>query len=119
MPGLAQAAAAVIAALQPGEVVTYGEVAVRAGRPGAARAVGALLARDGTGLPWWRVVRSGGGLAQGERQAALLRAEGVAARGGRITDRELARRLRADAVGGLAEGPGFEPGRQVYPHLPA
>jgi alkylated DNA nucleotide flippase Atl1 len=46
---------AVVGALQPGEVVSYQEVARRAGRPGAARAVGALLADHGDGLPWWRV----------------------------------------------------------------
>lgn len=33
------------------------------------------------GLPWWRVVRADGTLAKGERQAALLRAEGVPLRG--------------------------------------
>ncbi len=85
---------AAIQALEPGEVVTYGEVAARAGRPGAARAVGNILSRA-EGLPWWRVVRAGGHLAKGDRQADLLRREGVAAGGGRITDPELRRRLVA------------------------
>lgn len=87
---------AAIRALEPGEVVTYGEIAVRAGRPGAARAVGNVLSRT-EGLPWWRVVRAGGVLVKGERQAGRLRAEGVAISGCRVADREVRRRL----VGGL------------------
>ena len=55
------AVVAVISGLEPGDVVTYGEVAAEAGFPGAARAVGGLL-RTSTGLPWWRVVGAGGHL---------------------------------------------------------
>ncbi len=71
--------------LQPGDVVTYGEVAAEAGHPGAARAVGNLL-RTGDGLPWWRVVTVSGRLVPGaeERQARLLRAEGVRVNHGRV-----------------------------------
>jgi len=70
----------VLERLQAGEIVTYGEVAREAGYAGAARAVGTLLARDGDGLPWWRVVTSTGRLVPGhEREhARRLRAEGVA-----------------------------------------
>ena len=50
---------AVLRDLRRGEVVSYGEVARRAGYPGAARAVGNVLAR-GVGVPWWRVVRADG-----------------------------------------------------------
>lgn len=75
----------VLEALEPGEVITYGEVAVEAGYPGAARAVGNLL-RSTPGLPWWRVVNAAGRLAPGNetRQAELLRAEGVTVRNGRV-----------------------------------
>jgi alkylated DNA nucleotide flippase Atl1 len=38
--------------LRPGEIATYGEIAAEAGFPGAARAVGNVLART-EGLPWW------------------------------------------------------------------
>ena len=72
---------AVIRALEPGDVVTYGEVAALAGKPGAARGVGAVLAGSGDrGLPWWRVVAANGRLVPGhEREhARRLRAEGVA-----------------------------------------
>lgn len=77
---------AVVAALRPGDVVTYGEVAREAGSPGAARAVGNVLARTGVELPWWRVVQASGRLAPGKetRQARRLRAEGVTVRGHRV-----------------------------------
>lgn len=69
---------AVISSLEPGDVVTYGEVAAEAGYPGAARAVGTLLAKS-EGLPWWRVVGSGGRLRTPDRvrQARMLADEGV------------------------------------------
>jgi methylated-DNA-protein-cysteine methyltransferase related protein len=75
----------VVAAVPPGEVVTYAEVAEEAGSPGAARAVGNVMARS-DGLPWWRVVASDGRLVPGhEREhARRLRVEGVAVRGRRI-----------------------------------
>jgi methylated-DNA-[protein]-cysteine S-methyltransferase len=47
-----------------GEVVSYGELARRAGAPGAARAVGGVMARNPVPLlvPCHRVIASGGGL---------------------------------------------------------
>lgn len=76
-----------IRALQPGEVVSYGEVARRAGFPRRARGVGHVLAaRPGDDLPWWRVVRSDGSLAAPEkpRQQRLLEVEGVDVHDGRV-----------------------------------
>jgi methylated-DNA-protein-cysteine methyltransferase related protein len=75
----------VVRNLGKGEVVSYGEVARRAGYPRAARAVGNVLARS-MGLPWWRVVRANGELAAhgGEEQARRLRREGIAVRDGRV-----------------------------------
>jgi alkylated DNA nucleotide flippase Atl1 len=70
----------VVRAIEAGDVVTYGEVAALAGKPGAARGVGAVLAGSGErGLPWWRVVAANGRLVPGhEREhAKRLRAEGV------------------------------------------
>lgn len=80
--------AAVVAALartEPGDVLSYGEVAAEAGRPGAARAVGGVLQRI-DGLPWWRVVTAAGRLIPHDptRQAALLRAEGVTVSGNHV-----------------------------------
>lgn len=72
--------------LGPGEVVTYGDVAEDAGFPGRSRAVGRLLATTTEEVPWWRVVNAVGRLVPGHEadQAALLRAEGVTVRGGRV-----------------------------------
>ena len=85
MTDFSDAVIAVIERLEPGEVVTYGEVALEAGYPGAARAVGNLL-RETPGLTWWRVVTSDGRLVPGNeiRQAELLRAENVRVSGGRV-----------------------------------
>jgi methylated-DNA-protein-cysteine methyltransferase-like protein len=70
---------AVVQAIGPGDVWTYGEVAEAAGRPGAARAVGRVLATVEAGLPGWRVVTSTGRLVPGleTEHARRLRAEGV------------------------------------------
>ena len=80
------AVVAVLTALRPGEVVTYGEVAAEAGYPGAARAVGNILRNSDGTLPWWRVVNAAGRLVPGheERHAELLAIEGVATRNGKI-----------------------------------
>lgn len=81
------AVTAVISSLEPGDVVTYGEVAAEAGFPGAARAVGTLL-RNSDGLPWWRVVGAGGRIRTPEpaRQIRLLTDEGVLVVGGRVVE---------------------------------
>jgi methylated-DNA-protein-cysteine methyltransferase-like protein len=74
-----QAVHEVLAALPAGEVITYGEVAAEAGRPGAARAVGRAMATSGATMPWWRVVAADGRLAPGKEaeQRRRLLAEGV------------------------------------------
>lgn len=70
---------AVVSSLAAGEVATYAEVAVEAGHPGAAQAVANVLRRV-PGLPWWRVVPTGGRLyrTHAPTQAPLLHAEGIA-----------------------------------------
>ena len=85
MKDFAEEVSAVLMRLKPGEVVSYGEVADQAGFPGAARAVGNLV-RSTPGLPWWRVVAKSGRLAPGceQRQAELLRSEGVTIVDGRV-----------------------------------
>jgi methylated-DNA-protein-cysteine methyltransferase-like protein len=79
---------AVIEALRPGEVVSYGDVAAQAGYPGAARGVGSVLSAT-DGLPWWRVVMVDGRLAPGKEseQGRRLRAEGVSVVNGRVAGR--------------------------------
>lgn len=77
---------AVVGRLAPGEVVSYGDVAAETGHPGAARAVGTVLARADESLPWWRVVTATGRLVPGheQEQARLLAAEGVVIETGRV-----------------------------------
>ncbi|HEV3225909.1 MAG TPA: MGMT family protein [Acidimicrobiales bacterium] len=76
----------VVGDLQPGEVVSYQEVARRAGSAGAARAVGAFLAEHGAPLPWWRVVHKDGTLAAPNvrTQRRRLESEGVEFEAGRV-----------------------------------
>lgn len=86
--GLTDFEAAVVAVLEstePGDVMSYGEIAAEAGWPGAARAVGGVLKRV-PDLPWWRVVAANGRLIphDPERHAEALAAEGVATRNGRV-----------------------------------
>jgi len=81
----ASAVSAVLDHLEPGDVLTYGEVAEEAGYPGGARAVGQFLKRN-TGFPWWRIVNSRGRLAPGNEaaQRQLLESEGVIIKDGHV-----------------------------------
>jgi methylated-DNA-protein-cysteine methyltransferase-like protein len=77
---------AVLHSIGPGEVVTYGDIADDAGYPKQARFVGRLLATTDADVPWWRVVNAAGRLVPGNEreQSALLRAEGVEVRDGKV-----------------------------------
>ena len=74
-----------VSAIPRGRIATYGDVARRAGLPGAARRVGAALRKlpGDTRVPWHRVVNAAGksSLAPGaggeDRQRARLADEGV------------------------------------------
>ncbi len=86
--GLTDFEAAVVAVLEstePGDVMSYGEIAAEAGWPGAARAVGGVLRRV-PDLPWWRVVAANGRLIPHapERHAEALAAEGVETKNGKV-----------------------------------
>ena len=81
----------VIRSIPRGSVASYGEIAARAGLPGRARLVGRVLGEfSGTGLPWYRVLRSDGRLAfpPGSRsfreQVRQLAGEGVLVIRGRV-----------------------------------
>lgn len=79
----------VLRRIPQGRVVTYGDVARMAGRPGAARAVGQIMRRaDEPGLPYHRVIAAGGRLGGFGRlpqmKADLLTAEGHTVRRGRV-----------------------------------
>ncbi len=75
----------VIKAIPEGDVLSYGEVAARAG-VASARQVGQLLSEDSQDLPWHRVVRADGRCAPHLRdeQLARLRAEGADVVGDRV-----------------------------------
>jgi methylated-DNA-protein-cysteine methyltransferase related protein len=78
-PDLQRAIEEVLRSLEPGDVVTYGEVAEEAGWPGRSRAVGRVLSTNGGAFPWWRVVNAAGRLVPGHEaeQARRLAEEGV------------------------------------------
>ncbi|WP_427018705.1 MGMT family protein [Pseudarthrobacter sp. P1] len=72
-----------VAALIPaGHVLSYGDIAVLL-ESGGPRQVGSVLARYGSDVPWWRVIRAGGLPPQGHDERALAQylSEGTALRG--------------------------------------
>jgi alkylated DNA nucleotide flippase Atl1 len=74
-----------IRGIPKGQVRTYGDI-----DPRAPRLVGRVLHDTDEDVPWYRVVRSDGSLAKGNRQRELLLAEGVPMKGNRV-DLRLAR----------------------------
>lgn len=68
----------IVAAIPPGSVMTYGDVAATLGSR-AARAVGNVMALSGSDVPWWRVIRASGMPPAGHEDRALAhyRAEGT------------------------------------------
>ena len=84
----ARAVRRIVRGIPRGRVLSYGEVALRAGRPRGARAVVRAL-HQLDDVPWWRVVRSDGTLAPqvAREQGQLLAAEGHEARPGRSARR--------------------------------
>jgi len=58
---------AILRRVPKGRVVTYGQLALLAGHPRAARQVGWIAHAGAPGLPWQRVVNRFGGLASGYR----------------------------------------------------
>ena len=68
----------VVAEIPSGRVMTYGDVAAELGSRGA-RAVGRVMATEGSAVPWWRVVRADGRPPAGHEVEALAhyRAEGT------------------------------------------
>ena len=83
----------VLAAIPPGKVATYGQVASLAGVSGSARLVGRCLSQlpADTRLPWFRVINASGkisfpvGSDGYKRQVKRLQDEGVAVLNGRLS----------------------------------
>lgn len=78
----AKAVYKIVAKIPKGKTMTYGQVAKKAGKPGAARAVGTIMAHNyRPGIPCHRVVRADGRVGDYNRggqarKAELLREEG-------------------------------------------
>ncbi len=82
---LRQRVYAILRSVPRGKVVTYGQLALLAGHPRAARQVGWIAHTGSPDLPWRRVVNRFGGLATGYRggrpgHSRDLRADGVRVR---------------------------------------
>lgn len=81
-----------LAQIPAGRVITYGELARRAGMPNGARLVGRILGElpADSGLPWHRVINAQGKISFAPDSAAFntqsdrLRQEGVECVGGKI-----------------------------------
>ncbi len=73
----------VVKKIPKGGVLSYGEVARRAGNAGAARAVGSIMAKNiNKTVPCHRVIRSDGKMGEynrlrGESKSEILKKEGV------------------------------------------
>lgn len=85
VPAWAQEVAAVVCAIPRGQVLSYSQVALRAGMPGNPRGVVRAL-KLLKGVPWWRVVRADRTLAKevASSQGPRLRREGVKVEGRKV-----------------------------------
>lgn len=115
LPPYDEAVLEVVATVPAGRATTYGDVAEAlrsAGWGGGPRTVGAVMARHGSAVAWWRVVRADGGLPLGDEGEAArrLRAEGTPMRGVRV---HLAR-ARAD-LAWVPPGPAVSDPRDGVP----
>ncbi|MGF1663497.1 MAG: MGMT family protein [Kineosporiaceae bacterium] len=86
LPAYDEAVLDVVDEVPAGRATTYGDVAAvlrEAGWGGGPRTVGAVMARHGAAVAWWRVVRADGGFPACDEREALARllAEGTPLRG--------------------------------------
>jgi alkylated DNA nucleotide flippase Atl1 len=93
-----EAVLSLVEQIPPGRVMTYGLIAEVIDQ-GGPRQVGRVLALDGGGVPWWRVVRADGSLPESHHREAVARyhAESTPLRGS-LTD---AGTLRVDLAKAL------------------
>lgn len=85
LPAWVAAVRKVIRAIPRGQVLSYSQVALRAGMPGNPRGVVRAL-KLLPDVPWWRVIRADRTLAQevAQTQAPKLRREGVHVEGRKV-----------------------------------
>lgn len=78
----------IVSRIPVGRVITYGDVARLAGKPGAARAVGNIMGQaNRPGLPYHRVVAAGGAL--GGYSSLVLKRSLLTAEGLTVTPRRV------------------------------
>lgn len=94
-PGSLQRLRRVVKSIPRGRVMTYGDLAVAAGMPGAARAAGRAMWAMGPDVPWQRVL--------GRKDA---RRAHITHERGKLEQRRLLEKegVRFDAAGGVALG---------------
>ena len=71
LPRYVRRVLAVVQSIPRGKVMTYGDIAEYL-EDGGPRQVGAVMARHGSGAPWWRVVNASGMLPPQLRGEAAL-----------------------------------------------
>lgn len=73
----------IVSLIPSGNVASYGQVALMAGLPRAARHVGWVLHENGDKVPWWRVINNAGRISTNclehtaQMQKELLESEGI------------------------------------------
>ena len=83
MQGFREKVLAIVKQIPNGQVATYGQIALLAGNPSAARQVGMIMhGLKESELPWHRVINAKGGISTyrvgfGDLQHKLLETEGV------------------------------------------
>lgn len=82
-----------VAQIPKGRVMTYGQIAALCGKPRAARIVGGIAHYGDQHLPWQRVVKKDGSLAEGfpggtEGHRRILEKEGVKISNFKVKDME-------------------------------
>ena len=83
MKSFQQNVLAVVTVIPEGKVLTYSQVAVKAGNPQASRAVGSIMAKNtDKNIPCHRVVKSDGSIGmynglQGASKEVILKKEGI------------------------------------------
>lgn len=85
---------AIVAQIPKGRVMTYGQIAALCGNPRAARIVGGIAHWGNPKLPWQRVVKKDGSLAEGfpggvTGHQAILETEGVKFSNNKLNIKEL------------------------------
>jgi len=120
MTPLVAAISAAIRRVPRGRVSTYGAIANAAGYPRCSRHVGRVLKQVG-GLPWQRILGSGGRISlRGEsamEQRFLLQAEGVRFKGRRVDLREFEHRFATARRKRISGAKGIPKAKRLPPKL--